>query len=66
VLTRLVTFATTSLGTTIGTKLSEIFELAAAGKLVPMIDKTFPLADAALSHELKESGNVFGKIALTV
>ncbi|MEA3030240.1 MAG: NADPH:quinone reductase [Sphingomonadales bacterium] len=37
-----------------------------AGKLKPVIDSTFPLADAAEAHRLMESGEHVGKIVLTV
>jgi putative PIG3 family NAD(P)H quinone oxidoreductase len=37
-----------------------------AGKIKPVIYKTFPLADAAGAHALMESGQHIGKIVLTV
>jgi len=37
-----------------------------AGKLKPVIDKTFPLAEAAAAHARMESGEHVGKIVLTV
>jgi NADPH:quinone reductase len=36
------------------------------GKLRPVIEKTFPLADAAKAHALLESGSHLGKVVLTV
>ena len=36
------------------------------GRLKPVIDSTFPLAQAAKAHERMESGNHIGKIVLTV
>ncbi|HWE44765.1 MAG TPA: zinc-binding dehydrogenase [Caulobacteraceae bacterium] len=37
-----------------------------AGKLVPVIDKVFPLDQAADAHRRMESNDHFGKIVLTV
>jgi len=37
-----------------------------AGRLKPVIDKTFPLAEAAAAHERMEAGDHIGKIVLTV
>ena len=37
----------------------------AAGKLKPLIDKTFPLADAAAAHAYLEGGAHVGKVMLT-
>ncbi|MEI5688571.1 NAD(P)H-quinone oxidoreductase [Sphingomonas kyungheensis] len=37
-----------------------------AGRLRPIIDRTFPLADAAAAHARMEEGNHVGKIVLTV
>ena len=37
-----------------------------AGKIRPLIDSTFPLADAAKAHERMESGSLVGKLALTL
>ncbi|RTQ48941.1 NAD(P)-dependent alcohol dehydrogenase [Hymenobacter gummosus] len=38
----------------------------AAGQLRPVIDTTFPLADAAQAHRYSEQGHAAGKIVLTV
>ena len=38
----------------------------AAGKLKPVVDKTFPLAEAARAHAQVESGAHVGKVVLTV
>ena len=35
-----------------------------AGKLAPVIDQTFPLADAARAHALLEGAAHFGKVVL--
>jgi len=37
-----------------------------AGKLKPVVDRTFPLAEAAKAHALLESGAHLGKVVLTV
>ncbi len=39
---------------------------AAAGRLRPVIDATFPLVDAAKAHERMDAGGHVGKIVLTV
>jgi len=38
----------------------------AAGKVRPMVDKTFPLANAAQAHAYLEGGSHVGKVVLTV
>jgi putative PIG3 family NAD(P)H quinone oxidoreductase len=38
----------------------------AAGKLKPVIDRTYPLAEAAKAHAALEAGEVIGKVILTV
>jgi NADPH2:quinone reductase len=43
-----------------------VWPLVAAGKVVPVIDTTFPLAQAAAAHARMESSQHIGKIVLTV
>ena len=43
-----------------------VWPLLAAGKLRPLIYKTFPLAEAAAAHQLMESSAHIGKIVLEV
>ena len=45
---------------------SKVWPLLAAGKIAPVIDSTFPLADAAGAHALMESSTHIGKIVLEV
>lgn len=42
----------------------EVWPLVVAGRIKPVIDRTFPLADAASAHRALESGQVFGKVVL--
>jgi NADPH:quinone reductase len=44
----------------------KVWPLIAAGKVMPVIFKTFPLAAAAAAHALMESSQHIGKIVLTV
>lgn len=41
-----------------------VMPLVRSGRIAPRIHSTFPLADAAASHAMLESGNVFGKLVL--
>ena len=56
------------LGSYMGTKseLHTVMKLVAAGKLKPVVDRIFPLAEAAAAHAYLESGSQFGKVVLTV
>ena len=45
---------------------AKVWPLVAAGKVRPVIDKTFPLAEAAAAHARMESSQHIGKIVLTV
>jgi NADPH:quinone reductase-like Zn-dependent oxidoreductase len=55
-------------GARMGTKeeFEKVLELVAAGKLKPIIDKTFPLKDAAKAQERMVKGEHFGKIMLEI
>jgi NADPH:quinone reductase-like Zn-dependent oxidoreductase len=56
------------LGSYMGTmgELHEVLKHVFAGKLKPVVDRTFPLLDARAAHEYMESSRMFGKIVLTV
>jgi NADPH:quinone reductase len=45
---------------------AKVWPLIAAGKVKPVIYRTFPLAEAAAAHALMESSQHVGKIVLTV
>ena len=44
----------------------KVWPLIEAGKVKPLIERTFPLADAAEAHRLLESSTHVGKVVLTV
>jgi NADPH2:quinone reductase len=44
----------------------KVLPLIAAGRVKPVIDSTFPLAEAAAAHARMEAGNHIGKIVLTL
>jgi NADPH2:quinone reductase len=46
--------------------LANVWPLLEAGRCKPIIDSTYPLADAARAHERIESSAHFGKVALTM
>ena len=54
------------LGSTMGTRdeLAALLSLCVSRGLRPMIDSTFPFADARAAFERLESGDVFGKVVL--
>src|SRR5579864_5484071 len=56
------------LGSYMGAKseLHTVMTLVAAGRLKPVVDRTFPLAEAAAAHAYLESGQQFGKVVLKV
>ena len=58
----------TLLGTTMGSprEFAAMLELFGQGGLRPVVDKTFPLADAAAAHRRMEEAGQFGKIVLNV
>jgi putative PIG3 family NAD(P)H quinone oxidoreductase len=45
---------------------THVWPLLSAGKVGPVIHKAFPLAEAAEAHRLLESGEVIGKVVLTM
>jgi zinc-binding alcohol dehydrogenase/oxidoreductase len=56
------------LGSTMGTPddFKGAYDLIAAGKARPVVDRVFPLADARLAHERLEAGEQLGKIVLAI
>ena len=56
------------LGSYMGRKseLQTVMKLVAAGRLTPIVDRVFPLADAAAAHAYLEAGSQFGKVVLRV
>jgi zinc-binding alcohol dehydrogenase/oxidoreductase len=56
------------LGSTMGTPddFQGVCELIAAGRLRPLVDQVFPLAEARAAHERLEAGDQFGKIVLQI
>ena len=56
------------LGSYMGAKseLHTVMKLVAAGRLKPIVDRVFPLAEAAAAHAYLESGSQFGKVVLRV
>ena len=56
------------LGSYMGTKseLRTVLKLVASGRLVPVVDRIFPLAEAAAAHAYLESSAQFGKVVLRV
>jgi zinc-binding alcohol dehydrogenase/oxidoreductase len=55
-------------GSTMGTKedFEGAYELVASGAAKPIVDKVFPLADAAAAHEYLEAGKQFGKVIFAI
>ncbi len=56
------------LGSYMGAKseFATVLKLVAAGRLKPVIDRTFPLKECAAAHTYLESGDQFGKVVLLV
>jgi len=56
------------LGSTMGTRrdFDQVMSLVFAGKLRPVLDRTYPLAEARVAHERLEAGLQLGKITLAI
>ncbi len=56
------------LGSTMGTRedFAAVYDLVASGRARPVVDRAFPLEEAAAAHEYLESGRQFGKVVLTI
>ena len=53
-------------GSTMGTRadFEAVYDLVASGRVKPVVDEVFPLAEAAAAHERLERGEQLGKIVL--
>jgi NADPH:quinone reductase-like Zn-dependent oxidoreductase len=58
----------TILGSTMGTRadFSGAYELVKSGRAKPIVDRVFPLAEAAAAHEHLEAGRQLGKVVLSI
>ena len=58
----------TILGSTMGTPedFEGAYDLIVSGRVRPVVDRVFPLAEARAAHERLEAGEQLGKIVLTV
>jgi zinc-binding alcohol dehydrogenase/oxidoreductase len=58
----------TIVGSTMGTQADfrAVYELVASGRAKPVVDRVFPLAEAAAAHEHLEAGRQLGKIILKI
>ncbi len=58
----------TVLGSTMGTQedFRGVYELVASGRAKPVVDRVFPLAEAAAAHEHLEAGRQLGKVILAI
>ena len=58
----------TIFGSTMGSRedFEAVYDLVAAGDVVPVVDAVFPLADAASAHERLEAGEQLGKVVLRI
>ena len=67
-LLRLIVHQWSLLGSYIGTRgeLETVLELVRQGKLRPVVDRVFPLAEAARAHAYLEKQEHFGKVVLQV
>jgi NADPH:quinone reductase-like Zn-dependent oxidoreductase len=54
------------LGSYMGTlgELHEVMKHVFSGKVKPVVDRTFPLAEVRAAHEYLESSQMFGKVVL--
>ena len=55
-------------GSTMGSRedFEAVYELVSSGRVEPVIDEVFPLAEAAAAHERLEAGEQLGKIVLRI
>jgi NADPH:quinone reductase-like Zn-dependent oxidoreductase len=58
----------TVLGSTMGTRedFEAVYQLVRSGRVAPVVDEVFPLAEAAAAHERLERGEQLGKIVLRI
>jgi zinc-binding alcohol dehydrogenase/oxidoreductase len=58
----------TIFGSTMGAKedFEGVYELVASGKIKPVVDRVFPLAEVRAAHEYLEAGEQFGKVVLSI
>ena len=58
----------TILGSTMGTRedFAGAYDLVASGKAKPVVDRVFPLEEAAAAHEYLEQGRQLGKVILRI
>ena len=58
----------TVVGSTMGTQADfrAVYELVASGRAKPVVDRVFPLAEAAAAHEHLEAGRQLGKVVLKI
>jgi zinc-binding alcohol dehydrogenase/oxidoreductase len=56
------------LGSTMGTPedFRAVYDLVAAGRIRPVVDRVYPLAEARAAHERLEAGDQLGKIVLSI
>jgi zinc-binding alcohol dehydrogenase/oxidoreductase len=56
------------LGSTMGTRadFAGVYDLVARGTARPIVDRVFPLSEAAAAHEYLEGGKQFGKVVLKI
>ena len=56
------------LGSTMGTRsdFAAVYDLVASGRARPVVDRVYPLEEAAAAHEHLERGDQVGKIVLTI